>query len=108
MSDSSGKYDVIVVNYANLDMVGHTGVWEAAVRAAEAVDECIGMVVEAVIKHQGGKAIITADHGNAEEMMEGGHPKTAHTTNPVPFILIGERRHQTGEREPRGYCPDNA
>ncbi len=86
---NSGKYDVIVVNYANLDMVGHTGVWEAAVRAAEAVDECIGMVVEAV-KHQGGKAIITADHGNAEEMMEDGHPKTAHTTNPVPFILIGE------------------
>jgi len=84
----SNKYDVIVVNYANLDMVGHTGVWNAAIKAAEAVDECIGKVVKAV-KQQKGKAIITADHGNAEEMMENGHPKTAHTTNPVPFILIG-------------------
>ena len=84
---NSNKYDVIVVNYANLDMVGHTGVWEAAIKAAEAVDECIGRVVEAVAG-QGGQAIITADHGNAEEMMENRHPKTAHTTNPVPFILI--------------------
>ncbi|RLF49493.1 MAG: 2,3-bisphosphoglycerate-independent phosphoglycerate mutase [Thermoplasmata archaeon] len=89
----SKRYDVIVVNYANLDMVGHTGVWEAAIKAVETVDECIGKVVEAV-KQQKGKAIITADHGNAEEMMEDGHPKTAHTTNPVPFILIG-----TGEKE---------
>jgi len=86
---NSNRYDVIVVNYANLDMVGHTGIWEAAVRAVEAVDECIGRVMEAV-EAQGGRAIITADHGNAEEMMENGHPKTAHTTNPVPFILVGE------------------
>lgn len=90
---NSKKYDVVVVNYANLDMVGHTGVWEAAVRAAEAVDECIGKVIRSVEK-MGGKAIITADHGNAEEMMENGIPKTAHTTNPVPFILIG-----AGEKE---------
>ncbi len=85
---NSGKYDVIIVNYANPDMVGHTGVWEAVIKAVETVDECIGRVAEAVERH-GGQAIITADHGNAEEMMENGHPKTAHTTNPVPFILIG-------------------
>ena len=85
----SKKYDVIVLNYANPDMVGHTGIWEAAVKAVEVVDECIVKVVNAVLK-QNGMTIITADHGNAEEMLEDGNPKTAHTTNPVPFILIGE------------------
>ncbi len=83
------KYDVIVLNYANPDMVGHTGVWEAAVKAVEVVDECIGKVIDAVLE-QKGIAIITADHGNAEEMLEDGNPKTAHTTNPVPFILVGK------------------
>jgi 2,3-bisphosphoglycerate-independent phosphoglycerate mutase len=84
-----GKYGLIVLNYANPDMVGHTGVWEAAIKAVETVDECIGKVVEAVIKNDG-ICLITADHGNVEEMMENGEPKTAHTTNPVPFIVIGE------------------
>ena len=85
----SEKYDVIIVNYANPDMVGHTGVWNAAIKAVETVDECIGKVVDAIIQHNG-IAIITADHGNAEEMFdENGEPKTAHTTNPVPFIIIG-------------------
>ena len=85
----SKKYDVIIVNYANPDMVGHTGVWEAAIKAVETVDECIGKVVNAVLNNNG-IAIITADHGNAEEMFdENGEPKTSHTTNPVPFIIIG-------------------
>jgi 2,3-bisphosphoglycerate-independent phosphoglycerate mutase len=84
---SSGKYDVIILNYANLDMVGHTGVFGAAVKAVEAVDECIGRVFSAV-KEAGGLLIITADHGNAEQMMdETGGIHTAHTCNPVPFIF---------------------
>ena len=83
------KYDVIIVNYANPDMVGHTGIWNAAIKAVETVDECIGRVVDEILEHNG-VAIITADHGNAEEMLdENGNPKTAHTTNPVPFIIIG-------------------
>ncbi len=85
---NSEKYDVIVANYANPDMVGHTGVWDATVKAIEIVDECVGRVIEAVGRHKG-TAIITADHGNAEEMIENGIPKTAHTTNPVPFIVVG-------------------
>ncbi|RLF54603.1 MAG: 2,3-bisphosphoglycerate-independent phosphoglycerate mutase, partial [Thermoplasmata archaeon] len=85
----SGKYDVIVLNYANADMVGHTGVWEAAVKAVEAVDECVGSVVEKVLEY-GGIAIVTSDHGNAEEMTENGGIKTAHTENPVPFIVMGK------------------
>jgi len=84
----SGKYDVIVLNYANPDMVGHTGVWKATLKALEAVDRCIGKVVKKVLQYNG-IAIITADHGNAEEMFENSKPKTAHTNNPVPFILIG-------------------
>jgi len=84
---SSGKYDVIILNYANLDMVGHTGVFDAAVKAVEAVDECIGSVFTA-IKDAGGLLIITADHGNAEQMVdEKGGIHTAHTCNPVPFIF---------------------
>jgi len=89
-SIESNEYDVIIVNYANPDMVGHTGVWNAVIKAVEVVDECVGRVIEHVIKNKG-VAIITADHGNAEEMIdENGNPKTAHTTNPVPFILIGK------------------
>ena len=85
----SGAYDVIILNFANCDMVGHTGVYEAAVKAVETVDECVGKVVDATLK-MGGIAMITADHGNAEQMEESdGSPMTAHTTNPVPFILCG-------------------
>ena len=86
---TSGKYDVVITNFANPDMVGHTGVMEAAVKAIEAIDECVGKVVEAV-KQTGGQMFICADHGNAEQLVdyETGAPFTAHTTNPVPFILV--------------------
>ena len=85
----SGAYDVIILNFANCDMVGHTGVFDAAVKAVETVDTCVGQVVDATLK-MGGIAMITADHGNAEQMTEpDGSPMTAHTTNPVPFILCG-------------------
>ena len=85
----SGKYDVIILNFANCDMVGHTGVFEAAVKAAEAVDEGVGRVVEATAK-MGGVSIITADHGNAEHMLDAdGSPFTAHTTNLVPCCIVG-------------------
>jgi len=85
----SEKYDVIIINFANPDMVGHTGVQEAAVKAVEAVDECVGRAVEAV-KEVNGQMFICADHGNAEQLVdyENGEPFTAHTTNPVPFILV--------------------
>ena len=83
----SGKHDVIILNFANTDMVGHTGVFKAAVAACEAVDECVGKIT-AKIKELGGAAIITADHGNADVMLsESGAPFTAHSTNPVPFIV---------------------
>ncbi|MDD3654791.1 MAG: 2,3-bisphosphoglycerate-independent phosphoglycerate mutase [Desulfotomaculaceae bacterium] len=82
------KYRVIIMNYANADMVGHTGVMTAAVQAVETVDSCLGRVVPAVLQ-AGGTVLITADHGNAEEMLdEQGEIYTAHTTNPVPFIMI--------------------
>ena len=86
----SGKYDVIILNYANCDMVGHTGVFEAAVKAVETVDECVGRTVDA-IREMGGIALITADHGNAEQMLQedGKSPFTAHTTNLVPFCIVG-------------------
>ncbi len=86
----SGEYDVVILNFANCDMVGHTGVYEAAVKAVETVDECVGKVVDATLK-MGGIAMITADHGNAEQMLQsdGESPMTAHTTNLVPFILVG-------------------
>ena len=85
----SGKYDAVILNFANCDMVGHTGVFDAAVKAVETVDECVGKVVDATIK-MGGAALITADHGNADKMAESdGSPHTAHTTNPVPFIIKG-------------------
>jgi 2,3-bisphosphoglycerate-independent phosphoglycerate mutase len=81
-------YDVIILNYANPDMVGHTGVWSAAIKAVETVDKCLGNVIDAITNHDA-IALITGDHGNAEEMITDGIPKTAHTTDPVPFILIG-------------------
>ena len=85
----SGRYDVIILNYANCDMVGHTGVFEAAVKAVEAVDTCLGRLLAALEK-AGGRAFLTADHGNADQMAdENGAPFTAHTTNPVPFVAIG-------------------
>ncbi|MBC7080861.1 MAG: 2,3-bisphosphoglycerate-independent phosphoglycerate mutase [Thermoplasmatales archaeon] len=82
------KYDFIVINYANLDMVGHTGSWDATLKAIEVVDECIGKLVDKVLSKRG-IAIITADHGNAEEMFDGNEIKTSHTKNPVPFIVAG-------------------
>jgi 2,3-bisphosphoglycerate-independent phosphoglycerate mutase len=86
---NSGKYDVIILNFANCDMVGHTGVFDAAVKAVEAVDECVGRVVK-VISDMGGVSLITADHGNADKMKEDdGSPFTAHTTNLVPFVVSG-------------------
>lgn len=85
----SGKYDIIILNFANCDMVGHTGVFEAAVKAVEAVDTCVGKVIDAV-KEMNGVALITADHGNADKMIDDdGEPFTAHTTNPVPFCVVG-------------------
>ena len=86
----SKKYDCIILNYANPDMVGHTGNFEAAVKAIDTIDECVGKVIEALEK-ENGVAIITADHGNAEQMIDykTGEPHTAHTTNPVPLILYG-------------------
>ena len=84
------KYDVIILNFANCDMVGHTGVIPAAVKAVEAVDTCVGRVLEALEAH-GGCALVTADHGNADQMLDtdGKSPFTAHTTNPVPLALVG-------------------
>ena len=86
----SGKDDVIILNFANCDMVGHTGVFSAAVKAVEAVDECAGKVIDAVLA-AGGAVLLTADHGNADKMYDPDpeHPFTAHTTNPVPFLVAG-------------------
>ena len=86
----SGKHDVVIINFANCDMVGHTGDYDAAFRAVETVDECVGRVEEAV-KSVGGLLVVTADHGNAEIMIaeDGVSRHTAHSTNPVPFIIFG-------------------
>ncbi len=85
------KYDVIIMNYANADMVGHTGKWEPTIESVQILDECLQRLADAVVK-AGGLLAITADHGNAEEKLDpDGNPLTAHTTNPVPFILVGER-----------------
>ena len=94
---TSGKYDIIVVNYANGDMVGHTGVLEAAIKAVETVDKCLERVVEAV-KEVNGTIIVTADHGNAEVMVDKkeGKPFTAHTTNPVPVVLVSDYYKDNG------------
>ncbi len=83
------KYDVVIINYANCDMVGHTGVFEAAVKAVEAVDSCVGRIVNKTLE-LGGAVLLTADHGNADQMLaEDNSPFTAHTTNPVPLLAIG-------------------
>ncbi|NLM97066.1 MAG: 2,3-bisphosphoglycerate-independent phosphoglycerate mutase, partial [Halanaerobiaceae bacterium] len=86
---SSDKYDVIILNFANCDMVGHTGFFDAAVKAVETVDDCLGRLVPAILE-KGGQILLTADHGNSEQMIDtDGQPFTAHTTNPVPLIYIG-------------------
>jgi 2,3-bisphosphoglycerate-independent phosphoglycerate mutase len=86
-----GTFDVVIVNFANADMVGHSGKIEPTVKAVEAVDACLGRI-EAVVRAKGGAILITADHGNAEMMIDPvtGGPHTAHTTNPVPFIVVAE------------------
>jgi 2,3-bisphosphoglycerate-independent phosphoglycerate mutase len=93
----SGKYDLIVVNYANTDMVGHTGIMEAARTAVEAVDRCLGRL-EAAVAAAGGALLVTADHGNAENMRDAatGEPHTAHTHNLVPLILAPDAKHAAG------------
>ncbi|MDD6990621.1 MAG: 2,3-bisphosphoglycerate-independent phosphoglycerate mutase [Oscillospiraceae bacterium] len=98
----SDKYDVIIINFANPDMVGHTGVISAAVAAVERIDELVGKAVDAV-KETGGVMFICADHGNAEKMIdyETGNPHTAHTTNPVPFILVN---YEDGVKLREGGC----
>ncbi|GAB4257212.1 MAG: 2,3-bisphosphoglycerate-independent phosphoglycerate mutase [Deferrisomatales bacterium] len=103
-----GSFDVIVANFANLDMVGHTGVLEAAVRAVEAVDACVGEVADALVE-AGYAAVITADHGNAEEMYdpEADQPHTAHTTNRVPCVLVDAER-TGGELRAGGILADVA
>jgi 2,3-bisphosphoglycerate-independent phosphoglycerate mutase len=90
-----GTYDFIVANYANADMVGHTGVWDATVRACEAVDACLGRVVDAIERVPPATGapllVITADHGNADDMRDAtGAPVTAHSLNPVPILVMGE------------------
>ena len=86
----SGKYDVVILNFANCDMVGHTGVFSAAVTAVETVDECVGRVADTTLK-MGGVMLLTADHGNADRMLDtDGSAFTAHTTNPVPFTVVGK------------------
>jgi 2,3-bisphosphoglycerate-independent phosphoglycerate mutase len=86
-----GEFDAIIMNYANADMVGHSGKLEAAIKAVEAVDAGLGQIYQA-LKPRGGAWIITADHGNAEMMIDpvSGGPHTYHTTNPVPFILVSD------------------
>ncbi len=87
---ASQEYDVIILNFANCDMVGHTGILDAAVEAVQTVDSCLGRVVEGILD-AGGKMLITADHGNCEQMMgDNGQPHTAHTSNLVPFILVDQ------------------
>ena len=100
----SGKYDVMILKFANPDMVGHTGVMEAAVKAVHAVDECAAEVASAILK-AGGRAIVTADHGNCEQMVgPDGEPFTAHTTNPVPLILVDDMRKEAKLRAGGRLC----
>ena len=87
----SGVYDMVICNFANCDMVGHTGVMSAAITAVETVDACIGEIVTAAAE-TGFRLLITADHGNADRMVEAdGSPNTAHTTNLVPLVMVGEQ-----------------
>jgi 2,3-bisphosphoglycerate-independent phosphoglycerate mutase len=104
----SESYHMIVLNYANCDMVGHTGDYEAAKRAVEVVDECVGAVVKTILAHDG-VALVTADHGNAEEMVDyqTGLPKTSHTNNPVEFIYVA-KNYEGIKLRPRGILSDIA
>jgi 2,3-bisphosphoglycerate-independent phosphoglycerate mutase len=90
-----GTFDVVIVNFANADMVGHSGKIEPTVKAVETVDACLGRI-ESTVRAKGGAMLITADHGNAEMMIDPatGGPHTAHTTNPVPFIVVSENAKQ--------------
>ncbi|MBR2700294.1 MAG: alkaline phosphatase family protein, partial [Clostridia bacterium] len=101
------KYDVIILNFANCDMVGHTGVMEAAKKAVRTVDECVGRIVDALIA-QDGKVVITADHGNADMMIDPvtGGPFTAHTINPVPVIVIDPAHPKHNLRKEGGKLCD--
>ena len=91
-SMKENDYDLVVLNFANMDMVGHTGIIEAAVKACETIDKCVNKVVSYFIE-QGGVVLLTADHGNAEQMIdENGKPHTAHSLNPVPLVLIDDTR----------------
>ena len=113
----SGRYDFIVANYANPDMVGHTGVWDATVAALEALDACLGRVVDAVDARGGGRPggpgavlLITADHGNADDMLDAaGNPVTKHSLNPVPLLLAGRAvaGRDLARRRPRGRRADD-
>jgi 2,3-bisphosphoglycerate-independent phosphoglycerate mutase len=97
----TGLYDFIVLNFANMDMVGHSGVLAAAIRACETVDRCLEKVLDTLLG-QGGMALVTADHGNSEKMADAdGKPFTAHTTNPVRLILVDETRRSLRLREGR-------
>lgn len=103
----SGKFDVMILNFANCDMVGHTGVMEAAERAVATVESCVNILVQAVLA-KGGSILLTADHGNADVMVaKDGSPFTAHTTNPVPFVLISEQFKNVQLRE-KGILADIA
>jgi len=98
-------YDVIILNFANCDMVGHTGDFDAAVKAVKAVDDCVGQVIDKIIE-KGGVALITADHGNADLMWnEEQGVVTAHSTNPVPLIIIGEDNIKLKEGRISDLCP---
>lgn len=105
---NSGKFDLIIVNFANCDMVGHTGNYEAAKKAVEVVDECVGAIVEKALLHDA-IALITADHGNVEEMIDYTTklPKTSHTTNPVEFIYVA-KNYKEIELMPKGILADIA
>src|SRR5437868_5743025 len=101
-----GSFEVIIVNFANADMVGHSGKIEPTVKGVEAVDACLGRIYKAV-KQKGGAMIVTADHGNAEMLIDPrtGGPHTAHTLNPVPFIVVSDEHNRSGLR-PDGALQD--
>jgi 2,3-bisphosphoglycerate-independent phosphoglycerate mutase len=104
---SDTAFDVVVVNFANADMVGHSGQLVPTIKAVETVDACLGQIYQAMRQHGGGSWLITADHGNAEMMVDPvtGGPHTAHTTNPVPFIFVSEDAQQYSMR-PDGSLRD--
>ncbi len=107
---NTARNDVIIMNYANADMVGHTGIWQPTIESVEMLDQCLQRLADAVLR-AGGLLAITADHGNAEEKLDkDGNPLTAHTTNPVPFILVEQRNPRNARigRKTRRCCTDAA